>query len=243
MDIKLNLVKGQFAQIHSKGPEFSFISKNGEQCHSPHTCKDFLNDAIWAQFNNKPISIYGFKHDPSEYPHVDLEKLRIVFFNKDDKEFSSRAEGILDMVTQASAKLGFQEVPELIPLGKHDKYTDVFYITADANWLNATPLISLFTLLMRCGGVHKPGVDFMSTIKGIMDGQIKPYISADRDYIKSSINGIEMIFEEGASIFGSMSENYSPDIDKYTLHNNGIVSFANGTYSKLFPHWPTVKTK
>lgn len=239
--IKVKTKKGQFAQIHSKGPEFSFVSKDGEQCHSPHTCKDFLNDAVWAQYNNVAVSIYGFKHDPNEYPNVDLQKLRIVFFNKDDDKFSSCADGILDMLTQASAKLGLAETPELVKLGKHDEYTDVFYITADKGWLNATPLISLFTLLMRCGAVHTPGTDFMSTIEGIMKGTIKPYIAADKDYIKASINGIKLIFEKGISIFGDISQNYLPNISTYTIHNNGIVGFANATYSDSFPHWPNLK--
>jgi hypothetical protein len=103
------------------------------------------------------------------------------------------------------------------------------------------PAMSLLTLLVRVGAVHTPGNNIMNTLESVMKGEIKPYGSNDASYIKSSIDGIKFLFENGFSALGDMSKNYDPNISIGTIHNTGIVGYSNTLRNPKstsnFPHW------
>jgi hypothetical protein len=240
MKISINLNNGGFAQIYSSGPVFGFVSEKGEHCHSFYFCKDFMNDAIAAQFNNKSMGIYGFNHDPKKHPNLDLSKTRIVFSNKDDKQMADRIPAIQDILNQACKLLKLTKC-KVENVGTHGDYKDVLYITGSKDWMVGGPAMSLLTLLVRVGAVHTPKNNIMDTLESVMKGEIKPYGSNDASYIKSSIDGIKFLFENGFSALGDMSNNYNPNISIGTIHNTGIVGYSNTLRNpkstSSFPHW------
>ena len=46
-------------QIYKKGLEFAFVSDNYEQCHNFILCKDFLQDIVYSNINEKTINIFN----------------------------------------------------------------------------------------------------------------------------------------------------------------------------------------
>lgn len=247
--IKLNTDEVAYSQIHSRGPEFSFVSKQLRQTHPFFTCKDYLNDHVWSEINDTAVSIYGFKNNPSaiaEDLKLGLDKTRILMVNKDDPEFSSKIASLSDMLTQVSKHLKLA-APKLHQLGKHKangkEYSDVFYIEASKKWLVSTPMLSLFSLLMRVGLSHKPGDNFQDTIEKAAKKEIQLYSSNDSEYINTSRRGIDYILNNGYKIFGDMQKNYPAEASTSIIHNTGIVSFGHGSFSKnLFGHWPNVNS-
>lgn len=240
MSIKVNLNKGDYAQIYSNGPVFGFLSVKGEHCHPFYFCKDFMNDAVSAQFNNQKMGIYGFYHDPDKDINLDLKKTRIIFSNKDDKVLGERVEAIQDILDQACSILNLTKC-KVKNEGTHGEYSSVLSITGSKNWMVAGPALSLFTLLIRVGAVHTPGNNIMNTLVDVRDNRIKPYGKNDPSYIKSAWDGIHFIFTNGLSVLGSMKDNYNPKISISTIHNTGIVGYANSVRSPKansdFPHW------
>lgn len=246
MKITVNLDKGGYGQIYSSGPVFGFVSDKGEHCHPFYFCKDFMNDAVSAQFNNKHMGIYGFSHDPSKNPNLDLKKTRILFSNKDDSNLSLKVESIQDLLNQACKILKLPKC-KVEDIGTHGQYKTVLYITGSNKWMLGGPILSLFTLLIRVGAVHTIGVDIMQTLKDVRDGKLKPYGYNDSSYLKSAWDGIEFIFKNGVLVIGDMKQNYNPNIAISIIHNTGIVGYANSIRSPKanpdFPHWGQIIQK
>lgn len=230
------------AQIYSSGMQFAFMSENGSNCNEFVYCKDFFNDMIWSQRNGKPSSIYGFSYSPKSKNQVDLECTRMVISNKADKNFSSYADTVRDLLDKASLKLGFDPTFKVVAVEPKDQYVGGFiYVEADKRWMHATPILSLFTLLLRVGPVHSLKNSFEDTIEGIIAGKIKPYGGNDVSYLKNGLNGIKSLVDSKCGPFVDDPLRYYPEDHSIgIIHNAGIVAFSN--YVSNAKIAPAIKT-
>lgn len=235
-------------QIYKQGIEFAFLSNEGQQCNQFVWCKDFLQDMIYATLHNKTIDIYQFKYDPNHDPQPCLKKIRLLVANANDSKFKIKIFNSLDMINQVEEKLGIKKsiVRECwLPPEKYKK-SGVWLFEGSKRWLNAPPMLSLYSLLIRVGFAHKIGTNFEKTIEEVANGQLKPYQKRDATWLKHARPGIEKILRIGDRkiFFRDIKNNYPAAKKVDVIHNRlGINSFANEmqNQSTTVPYWHSLK--
>lgn len=239
------------SQIYSRGFEFAFLSESEGVFYQATTfvyCKDFLHDAIWATLNKKPVRIYGFKYDPSKDVALQMDRtvlaLRNTEYRKKDEDgrFHEQLAACLEFVQQIDRRLGFR--PTQIYVVEHAD-APCWAIVGDARWQHAPTLLSLYTLLLRLGFLHRPGQDSDKTLQ--LAGEEKKLLgdacnyagNLDCRYVKEARVGIDLIMRHGLNIFHPKQEdNYPSSLDVSTLHNFlGIVNFSKQAAKEEMPHW------
>jgi len=218
-------------QVYSKGLEYALVSDEFEQCHDFVWCKDFLHDVVYSCINNRSFEIYKFRYDPNTSPKPCLNILRILLSNPKDKKFSSKIIDCLDFINQIEDRLTIKRTKvrkcSNPPFG-YEK-NGVFLFEANKRWLNAPPMLSLYSLLLRVGLSHNIGCPFYSTIEGIKLGAIKPYQKFDKRWLQETQQALDKILRIGdKKIFSKkIKENYPSNMVMDTVHNRlGIIGFA-----------------
>jgi len=242
------------AEIYSSGLKFVLVnpySKNGKQKYKAVTvsmyCKDFIQDLIHGMVNNKHISIYGFKFNPSKDDSWDIDKIRILVFDP-KKDISSLASNTLNIVNQFEKRFGweFTKAKEVIFETPSRKHPAVVF-TGPSNWALSPPLISLYTLLLRACLIYdknKTLNDFLKDIK--LNKSSIFYGSNDASYLYNAYSAIKNFLNyHPKQFFGDvLATNYPDNISTMSMHASlGIVGLGraidskNETISKNFPHW------
>jgi hypothetical protein len=219
---------GRISQIYSTGLEFAFATKT-KQATDFVFCKDFLHDCVYALLNEKKIKPYGFNYDPKQNP-IGLKHTYILVGNKSDNKMKDRIENCLDFLNQTERKLKLRRTTVYECENPPSQYANcgVYLFRGSGMWTNAPAMMSLYSLFIRIGMVHKVGDDFMKTIDNVQEGITTAYQKNDSIYLKQSRLGIDKILELGYRKFfyKETKKNY-PDIDVDTIHNNfGIVGFT-----------------
>jgi hypothetical protein len=233
---------GSIIQIYSSGLEYALCNADFQQCHDLVYCKDFLQDAIHAHLYGGSANIYGFSYNSKTQPPISVDRLRIICVNSNDSKFLERVPNVLDFLNQFCKNLGIKACKAFQVSNPPSRYAKngVFLIDASGMWNNAPVLVSLFTLLLRVGFVHKKGDDCMETLKQLVDGKIKPYQNNDRSYVQQSMKGIERILEHGYRkfFFIDIEKNYPKGTNIGTIHNQtGIVAFSSGSTKSVCKYW------
>lgn len=235
----LNNESQSIAQVYSSGLEYCLLSEDFRQCHDFVYCKDFLQDAVQAFLNNREAEIYGFEYNPITDPPVYLKKTRIALANKSDKDFLSRVPNTLDFVNQFAKKLHLKKT-KAFEANPPKTYKQVVVMDGSQRWLNSPPLLSVYTLFLRCGFAHTIGTDFMDTINGIIDGKVKCYGREDATQLRGALEGIKKILSLGYRAFFYIddSKNYPSGVDIDSMHNDGgIVGFSSGYSLDICRYW------
>lgn len=238
-------------QIYSKGMEFAFLSANNEQCNQFVWCKDFLQDMIYATLHKKWVDIYQFKFSPYTDPLPSLEKIKLLVANANDSKLGKKVHNSLDMLNQVEDRLGIKRsiLRECWLPPESYKKGGVWMFEGSKRWLNAPPMLSLYSLLIRVGCVHTVGENFEKTIDEIISGNIKPYQKKDALWLKHAKPGIEKILRIGDRriFYRSIKDNY-PNLDIDVIHNQlGITGFAADLQDKAkgrsvqIPYWHYLK--
>lgn len=241
--IQLKPRKSRIAQEFSEGLEFALVSKDNKQINQFVFCKDFIQDAIEGFLNNHRVSIYGFIYDPTkpETLLLCLEKTRLLLTNWRDKQFRFKLDNCIDFVNQFEDRLGMSrtEVMEVENAPPFYKKAGIWLFEGCKRWMQAPPMISLYTLLLRVGFSHKVGQSFEKTMKDIIAEELPTEQYSDQIYLQDAEDGIRCILEHGdQKIFGKeMKKNY-PNIGTYDMHSEcGIVGFSRGFAADFCPHW------
>ena len=224
------------AQIYSSGLEFAFVSAAGEQCHPFAYCKDFLQDAVWAELNKSKASIYGFSYEHGKNPPVDLTNMRLAVRLKGNKDFPSMIPKALSFVQEVDKARGFQ-LTRVEAAGKYEgSENEVFVFVGDVRWLHSPTYVSFYSLAVRVGMTYEGGdwkKHFSSAKKYLGDN--------DKNYTEKAAKVLDKIIGENLnSLFSEkIEENYPKDCDVNSMHNNsGVVSFAdNRVPAKLKEKW------
>jgi hypothetical protein len=245
---KPSAANSKVLQIYFKGLEYALVSKDYEQCHPFVWCKDFLHDVIHAATHYLWFEVYKFKYNPQFDPLPCLDRTRLLLANAKDKTFQEKVPAVLDFINQIEESLKMK--PSFardcwFPPEGYEK-SGVVMIEGSRRWINAPPMLSLYSLLLRVGFVHTPGDPFMKTIRGVMRGDIKPYQKKDHRWLQSVEPALEKILRLGDRriFYRSMASNYPRHLQIDTIHNRlGIVGFAADMAYKsrgepvLVPYW------
>jgi hypothetical protein len=235
-------------QIYSNGLEYALVSPDYHQCHPFVWCKDFLHDVIHASLHDKSFEIYKFKFDAKVDPKPCLDRIRLVLTNSKDKKFSSKIPAVLDFINQIEDRLKIKKsfVRECAnPLKEYEK-AGVFMFEGSKRWIQAPPMLSLYTLMLRIGFAHKLGDSFMETIEKVKAGEIKPYQKKDKKWLINVEPATQKILRDGdRKIFHrDIQLNYPKNMSVDTIHNKlGIVGFASDIICKTLgqnvsvPYW------
>jgi hypothetical protein len=235
-------------QLYSKGLEYALVSPNYEQCHDFVRCKDFLHDIIYSTLNNSWFEVYKFKYNPVIDPNPCLDKVRLLLANSKDKNFEEKIPAVVDFVNQIEDKLKIKKSFARkcwLPPEEYRK-NGIFLFEGSKRWLQAPPMLSLYSLLLRVGFCHTKGNYFAETIEGITSNRIKPYQKRDGFWLKSIEPAFEKIMKFGdRRIFHKdIQLNYPSKMKIDLIHNRlGIIGFATDIKYKLrnepvlVPHW------
>lgn len=233
--------KPALCQAYETGLEYSFIDGNNNQVCCFVTCKDFLQDAITAMYHKKKIEIYGFKYDAAKDRPVYADKTRIAIANSQDKKFSDKIPAMIDLVNQVERKLHLIRTTATAVANPPKKYEKcgVFVLDSSSRWMLSPPMLSLYTLLIRVGFVHKIGDDYSKTFKRLVNHKIEPYQESDAEQLSAAQSGIERILKYGyAKLFYKDPERNFPDVPIESMHNYyGIVSYATGQTKSRMKYW------
>jgi len=247
-------------QIPTDGLEFAFLSKDYKQVHQLVWCKDFMQDAVYSQVNQTPVEIYGFSFDPTSCPQISLDKTRLMVTSFKDEEFRFKiCKNCREFLHQIEdhLKMSKTTIAKCAKAPATYRKSGVWILTGSKRWMKSPPMISLYTLLIRIGLVHKIGDSFEKTLNRIKYGKVRPYNWRpvknngykpvnDQNFLRSGRKGIEIILKHGdRRIFHSqIQQNYPPNnyrgkpFSTHTLHEDcGIVGFSQGKTKKNFPHW------
>jgi adenosine/AMP kinase len=94
--------------------------------------------------------------------------------------------------------------------------------------------------MLRVGFVHKPGTDFMVTLRGVGSGKIPAYQTNDQHQVSQALKGIEKILKMGYRkfFFIDTQKNYPAKVPISTMHNSaGICGFASGATQNVCKYW------
>ncbi len=234
--------KSSLNQIYSKGMECALCSPKDEQCHPFVMCKDWLQDAIWAFLHKKQASIYGFSYSPDKNPALDLDTIRLVVVNSQDKALLNKIENTISFINQFEKHFKLKRTKAYIidnPPKKYEACGAVQFVSS-GRWAMSPPMISLYSLLIRAGFMVPKGTNFIEALDKIQSGDIPSYQIHDKSYLTQSRKVIDNMLKLGYRVFfkGEVKENYPENVNISSLHNNsGIVSLANGSSRTVCKHW------
>lgn len=227
-------------EIYHKGLQYAFVSEKNEQCHQFVYCKDFLQDAIQGTLEGASKSIYGFTYDPKKMPKIDLETTRLVLVNSIDNDFTKKLPNVVEFINQFEKHLHLKRTVGYVVSNPGKYKTGALYFESSGRWLNAPPMLSLYTLLLRTGFVHKTGTSWETTVNGVVSGKIAPYQKNDQSYLSSAKKQIDSIMTIGYRPFfyKDMKKNYPEGTNISTMHNStGIVALSSRQASSVVPYW------
>lgn len=240
--LEWKLSSGSISQVYGSGLEYAFVSDDFKQIHPLVYCKDFMQDAITGAIHKKAMSIYGFSYNPQKDPPIYFKKTRLLVTNSADPHFSNKIIPLLEFMGQIEKKLKMVKSVAYKVENSAKKYSNgAFIIDGSARWQISPPMISLYTLLIRIGLVHKIGVSYQETVDGVVKGTIPAAQENDRSQLSSAIKGLGWILDHGdLKLFGrTRSKNYK-DLSVNFVHNStGIVSYSskNAALKKEYPNW------
>lgn len=188
----------------------AMLGVNGKPAHSLGVCKEYILDCVM------------YTHDLSDPPYaiaygeVSLGETCLVVTGLKDRMVNS-----LDFVHLLESALG-------LPFSAVEVADDKAVVfCGDRRWQLAPPLLSLYALAIRVGIKHRPGESLGKSLVALSEGY-------DRDnlYVKTALPAIHCLLRHGVDIFdteGNWARRY--------IHNDGIVSFAEGKLRARFPSW------
>ena len=215
------------------GVGFTILNKKGSKfkTYLPFTaCRDYLNDFAYVESTKKEIGkIYGYNHkllncfDNKNIVYFGVNTLHykggnhyakfnelqnILIDNYKNLElFLNRIEDNLDIKIKTSIELD----------------EDTLIIKCSKFWVKSTPLISVYTLLIRCYfNTDLEGNSIVDILKNN-----KPFINDDSMMKKSCINFYELYFKNKSKFINPNYNGYGlvKDDNPGLIHNFGIDGF------------------
>lgn len=210
---------------------FSFIHETGDalvETHGPIKCRDFYNEAlVGCQLGWQPEAVYGFTYPVHEWP-IQFDKLRQLLRGR----YLDRLIERLPLLNDFEEELGWEKTT----ITKFEP--SEAYLEAAPQWLRASPMISLYTHLIRClyaGDTdgHEDLLNFLIFVPTQGLGNASQYQrELNKIDIKELLKNLDTVFPEGTLPTEGMSE----IDDAYDFHDDGgIVSFTQSVIGDIDP--------
>lgn len=155
------------SQIYSRGLEYTMLNSKNEMLLPWVFCKDFLSDLVWASIHKKKASIYGIEYNGVDSP-MPMKGARIGLRNSDisAEDFTKGVKNSVRLVNDFFALTGkfpnmkiagtekFHIEKQVYKDGRYQKVendSEIVVVKVPHKFLSAPPLMSLLTMLLRCG--------------------------------------------------------------------------------------------
>ena len=232
-------------EIYQKsGLRFSFLSKDGEQCHPWVKCRDYLHDIVKSQVTKKSLrDIYGLSFNPKKDPNICLDNIKMVVKNykpgqKSEKELNvlvEIADGAVRLLNhyEGLAKLKQQTTCKIV----EDKY---IIFEGPSLWLKSPVLTSMFTFLIRLGA---RGLKFKShdDLKDQFKKLSKILVldnDNDRTYLTHTFDKMCVVIKYAKEILQTSDTSYDPIVEDKEINmtdyhdKSGIYSLCKSVYTR-----------
>ena len=215
------------------GVGFTILNKKGSkfETYLPFTaCRDYLNDFAYVESTKKEIGqIYGYDHKLLNC----FDKKNIVYFGV--KTLHRNKEGNYDKFDECQSKLINNYIHLEIFLNKIETDLnikiktrieldeDTLIIKCSKFWVKSTPLISVYTLLIRCYfNTDLEGNSIVDILKNNV-----PFINADSMMKKPCIDFYELYMNNKSKFINPDYNGYGlvKDNNPGLIHNFGIDGF------------------
>ena len=226
--------RSKLSEGRNYGVGFTILNKKGSkfETYLPFTaCRDYLNDFAYVESTKKEIgSIYGYNHkllncfDNKNIVYFGVKALNYNNNNGNYNELNKLQNILINNYIHLEIFLNKIETDLNIKIKTRIELDeDTLIIKCSKFWVKSTPLISVYTLLIRCYfNTDLEGNSIVDILKNN-----KPFINADSMMKKSCIDFYEMYLN-------NKSKFINPDYNGYGLvkegnpgliHNFGIDGF------------------
>ena len=216
------------------GVGFTILNKKGSkfETYLPFTaCRDYLNDFAYVESTKKEIGkIYGYDHKILNC----FDNKNIVYFgvkalnynnNNDNYNELNKLQNIL-INNYKNLQIFLNRIEDELGIKIKTKIEldeDVLIIKCSKFWVKSTPLISVYTLLIRCYfNTDLEGNSIVDILKNNV-----PFINADSMMKKSCINFYELYLKNKSKFINPDYNGYGlvKDNNPGLIHNFGIDGF------------------
>lgn len=223
---------------------FSFLSDDDKMVGPFVDCKDYMNNRLHGSIT----AIDGgneYKFQPSKMDPVSMEKTRILVCRQvspidhnplEAKAFEDEIKLAIDLLNRIEKDLHLIKSTYSTVTGIKKEYGQVLLVEGSRRWMLASPMLSLYLLLLRNAYLHKEGQSYIKTIES------SPEIASSTISIVSGagiVDAVKFIVKHKyANVFGkSIEKNYPPEITADQMHSAGIRAFSLCLQTHLWPHW------
>lgn len=228
--------RSKLGEGRNYGVGFTILNKKGSkfETYLPFTaCRDYLNDFTYVESTKKEIGkIYGYDHKLLNC----FDKKNIVYFGV--KALHRNDQGKYDKFDELQSKLidNYKELEHFLNRietdldikikTKIEVDEDTLIIKCSKFWVKSTPLISVYTLLIRCY-FNIDLTENKLTIDNLKENV--PFINADSMMKKPCIDFYELYFNNKNKFINPDYNGYGlvKDNNPGLIHNFGIAGFIN----------------
>lgn len=239
---KLITVEGMNDSYYGGGSVYFALVSSPEdgrkQATSFMTCRDYLNDSIRGHVYEGKVGgcgMYTYKRNPS----IDMKKMRLLIHKCEDKNNPKKVnESLRNKIFSGKAAINIYED---IAGWERSKITTVnhtntkigkqaWLLTGSGNWMLASNLLSMVTLIMRVAATYGPlDVENLDSLKKNFEKlSDKGEAWTDKGYIARCYTKFEIIMKHWKEIFSeNIMDNYPDGNYKHSFHGcGGIVSLC-----------------
>jgi len=243
--VKFMDIPGSISQVYHSGLQYALVSDADEQACPFVYCKDFFQDAYQGFYLGETREIYGFRYNPAEHKPLSTNSLKLMVLNAKDPNFHQKITAAHDFLIQIERAMKMRQKTQVFEVRSPPEWVKlkkmrVFVFKGNRRWLASPVMISLYTLLLRCGFTHTLRTPYKKTINELCEGKKEPYQVSDKEQLIPSLIGLSHIIKtDDQKIFGeNIEENFPQDVPIGTMHNHmGIVSYSSGYCKTRFPKW------
>ena len=225
--------RSKLSEGRNYGVGFTILNKKGSkfETYLPFTaCRDYLNDFAYVESTKKEIGkIYGYDHkllncfDNKNIVYFGVKTLHRNNGGKYDK-FDECQKTLVDNYKNLQLFLNEIEAQSDIKIKTSIELDeDTLIIKCSKFWVKSTPLISVYTLLIRCyfnvTEIDKPIIDILKSNK--------PFINVDSMMKQPCISFYELYLKNKSKFTNPDYNSYGlvKDNNPGLIHNFGIDGF------------------
>ena len=226
--------RSKLSEGRNYGVGFTILNKKGSkfETYLPFTaCRDYLNDFAYVESTKKEIGkIHGYDHkvlncfDNKNIVYFGVNTLHRNNNNGNYEKFDELQNILINNYIHLEIFLNKIETDLNINIKtKIELDEDTLIIKCSKFWVKSTPLISVYTLLIRCYfNIEKIDKPFIDILKNNV-----PFINADSMMKKSCINFYELYLKNKSKFINPDYNGYGlvEDNNPGLIHNFGIDGF------------------
>jgi hypothetical protein len=226
--------RSKLCEGRNYGVGFTILNKKGSkfETYLPFTaCRDYLNDFTYVESTKKEIGkIYGYDHkilncfDNKNIVYFGVKALNYNNNNGNYNELNKLQNILINNYIHLEIFLNKIETDLNIKIKTRIELDeDTLIIKCSKFWVKSTPLISVYTLLIRCYfNTDLEGNSIVDILKNNV-----PFINADSMMKKSCINFYELYLKNKSKFINPDYNGYGlvEDNNPGLIHNFGIDGF------------------